>query len=211
MAGVLIVCLLRLADISGLGLDLAQFLVTVALLAALPPWASPCPRHRRERTTTPGRRPHPAARRPGTERALRYVLLTGSQKAFAHGMRAFMLRHGGGLDRERTIVLNLDTVGHGLPRYRRREGPGKAVRSHFQLVELCAGGRGFRRGGPRLGRAAGTDRRLRRPDGGSGGRDHHLPRRTRLRLEAPDRAILTWSEAFCPIIRRLDAEVSEDP
>ena len=141
-----------------------------------------------------------------------HVLLTGSQKAFAHGMRAFMLRHGGGLDRERTIVLNLDTVGHGRLATSRREGPVKAVRSHFQLVELCAGGRGFRRGGPRLGRAAGTDRRLRRPDGGSGGRDITCRDERGYASRRLTERSLTWSEAFClEVIRRLDAEVGEDP
>jgi hypothetical protein len=72
MAGVLVVCLLRVADISGFGLDLAQFLVTVALIVALPLLLglalSPTGGGERQRLR---RRPRPAARRPGTYRALR--------------------------------------------------------------------------------------------------------------------------------------------
>ena len=138
MAGVLIVCLLRLADISGLGLDLAQFLVTVALLAALPlllGLALSPPQAGENDNASGVALALRLADQAQSEHVGVHVLLTGSQKALAHGMRAFMLRHGGGLDRERTIVLNLDTVGHGSPRC---EGPVKAVRSHFQLVELCA-------------------------------------------------------------------------
>jgi hypothetical protein len=66
-----------------------------------------------------------------------HVLFTGAQKAGAAGMRAFVRAHGRELQRERTVVLNLDAVGAGTVRYTRREGPVVALRTHVQLAKLC--------------------------------------------------------------------------
>jgi hypothetical protein len=52
-------------------------------------------------------------------------------------MRAFLRRHRNELTPERTVVLNLDEVGDGEPRYTRREGSLPSLRSHPQLVRLC--------------------------------------------------------------------------
>ena len=59
-----------------------------------------------------------------------HVLLTGAQKSGSQGMRAFLARHGGELSRDRTVVLNLDTVGSGEPRFRRSERPLIRLRAH---------------------------------------------------------------------------------
>jgi hypothetical protein len=65
-----------------------------------------------------------------------HVLLTGSQKAMAQGMRAFLKSHGKQFARDRTVVLNMDSVGSGELRLTKKEGPLLTVRSHPQLVGL---------------------------------------------------------------------------
>jgi Iap family predicted aminopeptidase len=66
-----------------------------------------------------------------------WVLFTGSGEGFALGMRDFLRRHKSGLDRARTVFLNVDMVGSGTVRFATREGFVVAIRSHPQLVELC--------------------------------------------------------------------------
>jgi hypothetical protein len=66
-----------------------------------------------------------------------WIVLTGAQEALSDGMRGFLRRHKHGLDKGRTVFLNLDEVGSGTVRYTRREGAILAVRSHVQLVGLC--------------------------------------------------------------------------
>jgi hypothetical protein len=215
MAGVLVVCLLRVADISGFGLDLAQFLVTVALIAALPlllGLALSPPQAGENDNASGVALALRLADQAQTEHFGLHVLLTGSHNAFAQGMRAFLLRHGAGLDRERTVVLNVDTVGDGAPRHSRREGPVKAARSHFQLMELCAGvveDSDDASPGSLVLREP-TDAYVARAAGLGAVtitcRDEHGYASRRLTERS-----LTRSEAFClEVIRRLDAEVSED-
>jgi Peptidase family M28 len=62
-----------------------------------------------------------------------HVLFTGSQKAMAQGMRAFLQAHRKELKPGDTIVLNLDAVGGGEIRQTKKEGPLLTVRSHPQL------------------------------------------------------------------------------
>lgn len=66
-----------------------------------------------------------------------WVLLTGSQKPFAVGMRAWLRRHRRQLDRERAAVINVDGVGSGPVRFARREGALLARRAHPQLLRIC--------------------------------------------------------------------------
>ncbi len=66
-----------------------------------------------------------------------HVLLTGAQKAGCAGMRAFLERHRERLAGDRTVFLNVDTVGSGQVRFTRREGALLMLRSHPQLVALC--------------------------------------------------------------------------
>jgi Zn-dependent M28 family amino/carboxypeptidase len=65
-----------------------------------------------------------------------HVVLTGSQKAMAQGMRAFLKKHRRQFARERTVVVNLDSVGSGELQLTKKEGPLLSVRSHPQLIGL---------------------------------------------------------------------------
>ena len=66
-----------------------------------------------------------------------WVVLTGAQESGALGMREFLRRHRGELDRGRTVFVNLDELGAGTVRFSRREGLLLTTRSHPQLVALC--------------------------------------------------------------------------
>ncbi|MEA2474525.1 MAG: hypothetical protein QOE06_2440 [Thermoleophilaceae bacterium] len=66
-----------------------------------------------------------------------WVVLTGSEEAFARGARAFVRRHRRELDRSRTVFLCVDKVGAGTVRYARREGLLVARSYHSMLVGLC--------------------------------------------------------------------------
>jgi hypothetical protein len=61
-----------------------------------------------------------------------HVLFTGSQKAMAQGMRAFLKAHRKELP-EDTVLLNLDAVGGGDIRLTQKEGPLLSVKSHPKL------------------------------------------------------------------------------
>jgi hypothetical protein len=65
------------------------------------------------------------------------VVLSGGEEAGAQGMRAWLRRHRKELDRETTVVVNVDEVGAGTVRWTSGEGALAARRSHRQLVELC--------------------------------------------------------------------------
>ena len=66
-----------------------------------------------------------------------WVVLTGSEEAFAQGAKAFLRRHRRELDKRRTVFLCIDKVGHGTVRYARREGLLFARRYNPALVGLC--------------------------------------------------------------------------
>ena len=66
-----------------------------------------------------------------------WLVLTGGQESGGLGMRAWLRRHRSDLERERTVVLNLDEVGRGEPRWTSRDGLLLAGRSHPQLTRLC--------------------------------------------------------------------------
>jgi hypothetical protein len=63
-----------------------------------------------------------------------HVLFTGSQKAMAQGMRAFMKVHRKQFAPRDTIVLNVDDLGGGELRETKKEGPLLTVSSHPQLT-----------------------------------------------------------------------------
>jgi hypothetical protein len=63
-----------------------------------------------------------------------HVLFTGSQKAMAQGMRAFLQSHRKELKPGDTVVLNLDSVGGGDLRETKSEGPLLTAKSHPQLT-----------------------------------------------------------------------------
>jgi len=66
-----------------------------------------------------------------------WVLLTGSEEAFALGSRSFLRRHRRELERGRTVFLNVDKVGAGTVRYARREGLLFARPHRPALLDLC--------------------------------------------------------------------------
>ena len=63
-----------------------------------------------------------------------HVLFTGSQKAMAQGMRAFLKAHRRELKPGDTVVLNLDALGGGDVRLTKKEGPLLRVKSHPKLT-----------------------------------------------------------------------------
>lgn len=67
-----------------------------------------------------------------------WVLLTGAEKPFALGLRRWLARHRKTLDDASTVFLTIPAVGTGPLRYSRREGIVYPLRSHSQLVGLCA-------------------------------------------------------------------------
>jgi hypothetical protein len=140
LVAVLVCCLARLLGLEGTWLSAIQFIPTVGLIVAVPLLLdiAMSPSQQGENDNASGvALALRLAERARPERFGVHVLMTGSQKALAQGMRAFLRRHRSELPRERTVVLNLDEVGDGEPRYTRREGLVPTLRSHPQLVELC--------------------------------------------------------------------------
>jgi hypothetical protein len=203
---VFVCCLVRLAGVDETWLSVVQFIPTVALILAFPLLLDMA-----ISAVQPGENDNAS----GVALALRlaeradpelfgvHVLLTGSQKALAQGMRSFVRAHRDELDRERTVVLNLDEVGDGSPHYTRSEGAFPPLRCHPQLVRLCAenaSARPFANRVPSDGYAARSAGIAAitiscRDDDGS----------TSRRL---DEEALNAAEAFClELIARLDAEV----
>ena len=141
--GALAVCCgLRALGLEGTALTAAQFVPTVLLILLVPALAD-------LELSNPGDGEADNAAGVATVLALAedlggelrsfdvWVLLTGSQKPFAAGMRSWLRRHRGPLDRERTAVINVDGVGSGPVRFARREGPLLARRAHPQLLRIC--------------------------------------------------------------------------
>jgi len=142
---VLACCVARLAGIDGTALTVAQFAATVGLLVAMGLLLD---------VVLSGTKGGENDNASGAALALRlaerfpagalehfgvHVLITGAQKAGGAGMRAFLRTHRHELERERTVLVNLDAVGAGSVRYTRREGPLVTLRTHLQLLELCEG------------------------------------------------------------------------
>lgn len=136
---VLACCVLRAGGMEGTALTVVQFLPTVVLIVyvallldiALSP-AGPGESDNASGVAVVLR----LAERLGDE--LEYfgvhVVFTGSQKAMAQGMRAFLQSHRKELKPGDTVVLNLDAVGGGELRETKSEGPLLTVKSHPQLT-----------------------------------------------------------------------------
>jgi len=218
---VLVSCLLRLAGLDGTPLTAVQFVPTVALIVAVALLIDIA-----ISGTRGGENDNASglvvalrlAERFGADRLEHFavhVLFTGSQKAGAAGMRAFLKRHGRELARDGTVFLNVDAVGSGTVRYTRREGPLLAFRSHVDLVSLCdeiaedddeENAFGAR---PIVSRAA-SDAYAARSAGyptitiSCRGRLDYVPGRV-------DEEALERAEGFCAeLIERLDAQVGAD-
>jgi hypothetical protein len=134
-------CVFRAAGMSGTALTVVQFIPTVALIAyvallldiALSP-AAPGENDNASGVAVVLR----LAERLGDELSYFgvHVLFTGSQKAMAQGMRAFLKQHRRELASGDNVVLNVDAVGGGELRQTKKEGPLLTVRSHQQLTGL---------------------------------------------------------------------------
>ena len=142
MAGVLVCCGLRALGVEGTAVTTAQFVPTVFLILMVPPLAD---------IELSGAAAGGTDNAGGATVVLRlaeelggrlehfdvWVVLTGAQKPFALGMKAWLRLRRGELDRESTVVLNVDGVGDGPLTYSRREGPVFPLRVHRQLVRIC--------------------------------------------------------------------------
>lgn len=133
-------CVLRVAGMSGTGLTVLQFIPTVVLILYVPALLdialSPAAPGENDNASGVAVVLRLAERLDYLEGFGVHVLFTGSQKAMAQGMRAFLKNHRRQFARDRTVVLNVDSVGSGEPRLTKKEGPLLGVRSHPQLVGL---------------------------------------------------------------------------
>jgi hypothetical protein len=136
----LVCCVLRVGGMSGTALTVLQFLPTVALILYVPLLLdialSPAAPGENDNASGVALALGLAERLDGLEGFGVHVVLTGSQKAMAQGMRAFLKTHRRQFATDRTVVLNLDSVGSGELRLTKKEGPLLTVRSHPQLVGL---------------------------------------------------------------------------
>ena len=142
MLGVLLCTGLRALGVEGTAVTAAQFVPTVFLILMVPALAD---------IELSGAGAGAADNAAGTAVVLRladelgdrlehfdlWVVLTGAQKPFALGMRAWLRLRRDELDSERTVVLNVDGVGDGALTYGRREGQIYPRRTHRQLVKIC--------------------------------------------------------------------------
>ena len=135
-------CVLRAAGMSGTALTIVQFIPTAALIVyvalLLDVILSPA---------VPGENDNAsgvavvlrAAERLGQDELDHlgvHVIFTGSQKAMAQGMRAFLNAHRGELTSGDVAVVNVDSVGSGALRLATKEGPLLTTKSHPQLLGL---------------------------------------------------------------------------
>lgn len=133
-------CVLRVAGMEGTALTIVQFIPTVALIVyiALLLDIALSPAAPGESDNASGVAVVLRLAERLTDLELGYfgihVLFTGSQKAMAQGMRAFLQTHRRQLKPSDTVVLNLDAVGGGELRETNREGPLLTVKSHPQLT-----------------------------------------------------------------------------
>jgi len=133
-------CVLRAGGMEGTALTIVQFIPTVVLIVyvalLLDVALSRATPGENDNASGVGVVLRLAERLDGLEYFGVHVLFTGSQKAMAQGIRAFLKSHRKQFARDRTVVLNLDTVGSGEIHLTKKEGPLLSVRSHPQLVGL---------------------------------------------------------------------------
>jgi hypothetical protein len=220
LAAALAGCFVRLAGVDAAALTAVQFALTVALLATIPLladiWLSPAVVGAGDNASGVALALRLADRLDTTlEHFGVHVVVTGAQEAGgADGMRAFLRRRRRELSAESTVMINLDEVGAGTPRFTVREGPLLAARSHVQLTELAeaAGARPFDNRTASDGFAA---RYAGYPAITITCRDDHdLAPRHHRRSDLPEhveRASLEAAEELCvELVERLDASLGPD-
>jgi hypothetical protein len=141
---VLLACsVLRVGGMSGVALTVVQFIATVVLILyvalLLDVSLSPPAAGETDNASGVGVALRLAERLDGLEYFGVHVLFTGSQKAMAQGMRAFLQSHRKELKPGETVVLNLDDIGGGDLRPTKKEGPLLTVKSHPRLIDAIEG------------------------------------------------------------------------
>jgi hypothetical protein len=130
-------CVLRAGDMSGTLLTVVQFIPTVVLIVYVALMfdvaLSPALNGECDNASGAGLALRLAERLDELDYFGVHVLFTGSQKAMAQGMRAFLRAHGRELKPGDTVVLNLDAIG-GEVRLTKKEGPLLSVKSHPKLT-----------------------------------------------------------------------------
>lgn len=135
---VLACCVLRAGGMGGTMLTIVQFIPTVVLIVyialLLDIALSPAAPGENDNASGVAVVLRLAEQLDGLDHFGVHVLLTGSQKAMAQGMRSFLQTHRRELTPGDTVVLNLDAVGGGELRETKKEGPLLTVSSHPQLT-----------------------------------------------------------------------------
>ena len=130
-------CVLRAGGMEGTALTIVQFIPTVVLIVyvalLLDVALSPATPGENDNASGAGVVLRLTERLDGLEYFGVHVLFTGSQKAMAQGMRAFLRAHRKGLPGD-TVVLNVDAVGGGDVRLTKKEGPLLTVSSSETLT-----------------------------------------------------------------------------
>src|SRR5215204_407340 len=133
-------CVLRVGGMSGTALTVLQFMPTVVLILYVPLLLdialSPAAPGENDNASGVALVLRLAERLDFLEGFGVHVLLTGSQKTMAQGIRAFLKSHRKQFARDRTVVLNVDRVGSGEIQLTKKEGPLLSAKSHPQLVGL---------------------------------------------------------------------------
>jgi hypothetical protein len=66
-----------------------------------------------------------------------WVVLAGAEECLCEGMRAFVKEHRDVIDRDRTLIVNVDSVSYGSPHYVTSQGGIISFPMDPELVELC--------------------------------------------------------------------------
>lgn len=142
MIAILVCAALRLLGIESLIVTIVQFIPTVLLILSVPLLADI-----QLSAVVPGAGDNASGVATALGLAERFtcrlehldlwVVFPGAEEAMGMGMRQWVKAHRSELRPERTVLLNLDKVGHGTVRYATKEGFLFTSSFHPQLVELC--------------------------------------------------------------------------
>jgi hypothetical protein len=139
---ILFCTIVRLFGFEGTGLTVVQFIPTVVLIASIPLLVDIA-----LSDVVPGANDNASGVATVLRLAERYsgrlkhfdlwVVFPGSEEGLVLGMREWMQKHKGELDRETTVFLNVDIAGNGTVRWIEKEGFVMALRYHPTLIEMC--------------------------------------------------------------------------
>lgn len=139
---ILFCTLVRLLGFEGTGLTIVQFIPTVVLIASVPLLVDIA-----LSDVVPGANDNASGVATVLRLAERYggrlkhfdlwVVFPGAEEGLVLGMREWMQKHKGELDRETTVFLNVDIAGNGTVRWIEKEGFVMGLRYHPTLIETC--------------------------------------------------------------------------